>query len=199
VPVTSSNWSRRLTKKRSCGNPIRAEASAPFDLEQGRWSARGCSGLRPEGIADAYTTTSSSTDSRKRHSTPICGRSMKRTSRAKRPPCAFAHPVRRLRALAGGMAQVRRGRRRTSSSGRTQLKPPLPVLNFPPIVRRKIVPASHGAMETLLLPEDLTRSMKELGQSEAQPSSPVMLTATRPCSVATRSRKRSSSVRGGES
>ncbi|MGB6387215.1 MAG: alpha/beta fold hydrolase [Terriglobales bacterium] len=59
---------------------------------------------------------------------------------------------------------------------KAQLKPPLPVLNFPTDRPPKNRPASRGAMETLLLPEDLTRSMKELGQSESATVFTVMLT-----------------------
>ena len=59
---------------------------------------------------------------------------------------------------------------------KTQLKPPLPVLNFPTDRLPKNRPASRGAMETMLLPEDLTRSMKELGQSESTTVFTVMLT-----------------------
>ncbi len=59
---------------------------------------------------------------------------------------------------------------------KTQLKPPLPVLNFPTDRPPKNRPASRGTMETLLLPEDLTRSMKELGQSESTTVFTVMLT-----------------------
>jgi thioesterase domain-containing protein/non-ribosomal peptide synthetase component F len=56
-----------------------------------------------------------------------------------------------------------------------QLKPPLPVLNFPTDRAPKNRPASRGAMETLLLPEDLTRSLKELGQSEGATAFTVFL------------------------
>jgi non-ribosomal peptide synthetase component F/thioesterase domain-containing protein len=47
-----------------------------------------------------------------------------------------------------------------------QLGGPLPVLNFPTDRLPSNRPASHGAIETLLLPEDLTRALKSLGQSE---------------------------------
>ena len=57
-----------------------------------------------------------------------------------------------------------------------QLQSPLPVFNFPTDRPPKNRPASHGAMETLLLAEDLTRSMKELGQSESTTVFTVLLT-----------------------
>ena len=57
-----------------------------------------------------------------------------------------------------------------------QLAPPLPVLEFPTDRPVKNRPASHGAMETLLLPEDLTRAMKELSQGQGVTMFMVMLT-----------------------
>ncbi len=57
-----------------------------------------------------------------------------------------------------------------------QLKPPLPVLNFPTDRPPKNRPASRGAMETLLLPADLTQSLKELGHSEGATAFTVFLT-----------------------
>ncbi len=59
---------------------------------------------------------------------------------------------------------------------KAQLHPPLPVLNFPTDRPPANRPASRGAMETLLLPDDLTRSMKDLGQSESTTVFTVMLT-----------------------
>ncbi|MHB8499327.1 MAG: condensation domain-containing protein [Candidatus Acidiferrales bacterium] len=47
-----------------------------------------------------------------------------------------------------------------------QLAPPLPVLNIPTDRPPSNRPAREGAMETLLLPEDLVRSLKSLGKSE---------------------------------
>jgi non-ribosomal peptide synthetase component F/thioesterase domain-containing protein len=46
-----------------------------------------------------------------------------------------------------------------------QLASPVPVLNFPVDHASRNRPASKGAMETLLLPEDLVRSLKALSQS----------------------------------
>jgi thioesterase domain-containing protein/acyl carrier protein/NRPS condensation-like uncharacterized protein len=47
-----------------------------------------------------------------------------------------------------------------------QLAPPLPVLDFPADRPPQNRPASHGAMETLLLPKDLTSALKNLSQSQ---------------------------------
>jgi non-ribosomal peptide synthetase component F/thioesterase domain-containing protein/acyl carrier protein len=47
-----------------------------------------------------------------------------------------------------------------------QLTPPLPVLDFPADRPPQNRPASHGAMETLLLPQELTSALKSLGQSQ---------------------------------
>jgi len=57
-----------------------------------------------------------------------------------------------------------------------QLAPPLPVLEFPTDRPAKNRPASHGAMETLLLPKDLTHAMKELSQNQGVTVFMVMLT-----------------------
>jgi thioesterase domain-containing protein/acyl carrier protein len=47
-----------------------------------------------------------------------------------------------------------------------QLTPPLPVLDFPADRPPQNRPASHGAMETLLLPKELTSALKSLSQSQ---------------------------------
>ena len=49
---------------------------------------------------------------------------------------------------------------------RKQLAPPLPVVNMPTDRPPRNRPARDGAMETLLLPDDLIRSLKSLSQSE---------------------------------
>ncbi len=46
-----------------------------------------------------------------------------------------------------------------------QLEGDLPVVNFPTDRPPTLRPASHGALETLLLPEDLTQALKKLSQS----------------------------------
>jgi non-ribosomal peptide synthetase component F len=46
-----------------------------------------------------------------------------------------------------------------------QLEGDLPVVNFPTDRPATLRPASHGALETLLLPEDLTQALKKLSQS----------------------------------
>jgi non-ribosomal peptide synthetase component F/thioesterase domain-containing protein len=46
-----------------------------------------------------------------------------------------------------------------------QLQGDLPVVNFPSDRPPTLRPASHGALETLLLPDDLTRALKKLSQS----------------------------------
>ena len=59
---------------------------------------------------------------------------------------------------------------------RKQLKPPLPVLNFPTDRPPTNRPASYGAMETLLLPHHLTQSLKELSRAEGVTLFTVLLT-----------------------
>ena len=57
-----------------------------------------------------------------------------------------------------------------------QLAAPLPALEFPTDRPVKNRPASHGAMETLLLPEELTHAMKQFSQAEGVTMFIVMLT-----------------------
>ena len=57
-----------------------------------------------------------------------------------------------------------------------QLQPPLPVLEFPTDRPPANRPASHGAMETLLLPEHLTQSLKDLARAEGVTPFTVLLT-----------------------
>jgi thioesterase domain-containing protein/non-ribosomal peptide synthetase component F len=57
-----------------------------------------------------------------------------------------------------------------------RLQPPLPVLEFPTDRPPTNRPASHPAMETLLLPRDLTQSLKELTRAEGVTFFNVMLT-----------------------
>ena len=57
-----------------------------------------------------------------------------------------------------------------------QLQPPLPVLEFPTDRPPANRPASHGAMETLLLPEHLTQSLKDFGRAEGVTPFTVLLT-----------------------
>ena len=57
-----------------------------------------------------------------------------------------------------------------------QLQPPLPVLKFPTDRPPTGRPASRGEMETLLLPDDLTQSLKELSRVEGVTPFTVLLT-----------------------
>ena len=53
----------------------------------------------------------------------------------------------------------------------------LPILNFPTDRPASLRPASHGAIETLLLPQELVRSLKDLGQSENATMFTMLLSA----------------------
>ena len=57
-----------------------------------------------------------------------------------------------------------------------QLALPLPVLEFPTDRPPSNRPASHGAMETLLLPNDLTQALKDLSRTEGMTLFTVLLT-----------------------
>jgi len=57
-----------------------------------------------------------------------------------------------------------------------QLEGDLPVINFPTDRPPTLRPASHGAIETLLLPQELTQSLKTLAQSEGTTLFTVLLT-----------------------
>lgn len=69
------------------------------------------------------------------------------------------------------------GARKVIDYWKRQLAAPLPVLNFPTDRSPRNRPASKGAMETLLLPEGLVRSLKKLSQSFDVTMFTVMLTA----------------------
>jgi thioesterase domain-containing protein/non-ribosomal peptide synthetase component F len=56
-----------------------------------------------------------------------------------------------------------------------QLAPPLPVLEFPTDRPPSNRPASRGAMETLLLPDDLTQALKDLSRTEGATLFTVLL------------------------
>jgi len=53
----------------------------------------------------------------------------------------------------------------------------LPIVNVPTDRPATLRPASHGAIETLLLPEELVRSLKDLGQSENATMFTLLLSA----------------------
>ena len=59
---------------------------------------------------------------------------------------------------------------------KTKLAAPLSVLNFPTDRPPQNRPASHGAMETLLLAPDLTKAMKELSQANGVTTFMALLT-----------------------
>ena len=177
VPVTSLELVAAADKEAKLWESIRAEASAPFDLEQGLLVRARLFRLAPEEHVLMLTTHHIIVDG---FSQNVIQRDLWTIYEATSKGEAPALPP--LPIQYGDFAHWQEEWLKSDAANeelefwKKQLKPPLPVLNFPTDRPPKNRPASHGAMETLLLPEDLTRSMKELGQSESTTVFTVMLT-----------------------
>jgi thioesterase domain-containing protein/non-ribosomal peptide synthetase component F len=176
-PVEASNKDKDKDKEQKLWESIRAEASAPFDLAEGPLLRARLFRLAPQEHVLTLTTHHIIVDG---FSQNVMQRDLwtiyEATSKGETPSLPpltvqygdFAHWQEEW--LKSDAA------REELDFWKAQLKPPLPVLNFPTDRPPKNRRASRGAMETLLLPEDLTRSMKELGQSESTTVFTVMLT-----------------------
>jgi len=177
LPVTSLELVAAVEREQRLWESIRAEASAPFDLAEGPLLRARLFRLAPQEHVLMLTTHHIIVDG---FSQSVIQRDLwtiyEATSKGETPTLPaltiqygdFAHWQEEW--LKSDAA------REELDFWKTQLKPPLPVLNFPTDRLPNNRPASRGAMETLLLPEDLTRSMKELGQSESTTVFTVMLT-----------------------
>jgi non-ribosomal peptide synthetase component F/thioesterase domain-containing protein len=177
LPVTSLELVAPADREQKLWESIRAEASAPFDLLAGPLLRARLFRLAPEEHVLMLTTHHIIVDG---FSQNVIQRDLwtiyEATSRGESPsllPLAIQY---------GDFAHWQEEWLKSDAAKeelefwKTQLKPPLPVLNFPTDRPPRNRPASRGAMETLLLPDDLTRSMKELGQSESTTVFTVMLT-----------------------
>jgi thioesterase domain-containing protein/non-ribosomal peptide synthetase component F len=177
LPVTSLELVVAASREQKLWEAIRAEASAPFDLAEGPLLRARLIRLAPEEHVLILTSHHIIVDG---FSQNVMQRDLwtiyEATSRGQAPSLPpltvqygdFAHWQEEWLKSDGANEEL--------EFWKTQLKPPLPVLNFPTDRPPKNRPASRGAMETLLLPEDLTRSMKELGQSESTTVFTVLLT-----------------------
>jgi thioesterase domain-containing protein/non-ribosomal peptide synthetase component F len=177
LPVSSLELVAAPDREQKLWESIRAEASAPFDLAEGPLLRARLFRLAPEEHVLILTTHHIIVDG---FSQNVIQRDLwtiyEATSKGEAPslpPLPIQY---------GDFAHWQQEWLKSDAANeelefwKTQLKPPLPVLNFPTDRPPKNRPASRGAMETLLLPEDLTRSMKELGRSEGATVFMVLLT-----------------------
>lgn len=177
LPVNSLELVTAADKEAKLWEAIRTEASAPFDLAQGPLFRARLFRLGPEEHVLMLTTHHIMVDG---FSQNVIQRDLWTIYEATSKGEAPALPP--LTIQYGDFAHWQEEWLKSDAANeelefwKKQLKPPLPVLNFPTDRPPKNRPASHGAMETLLLPEDLTRAMKELGQSESTTIFTVMLT-----------------------
>jgi len=177
LPVTSLELVTAADREQKLWESIRAEASAPFDLAEGPLFRARLFRLAPKEHVLMLTTHHIIVDG---FSQNVIQRDLwaiyEATSKGEIPSLPpltiqygdFAHWQEEWLKSDAANAEL--------EFWKAQLKPPLPVLNFPTDRPPKNRPASRGAMETLLLPADLTRSMKELGQPEGATVFMVMLT-----------------------
>jgi thioesterase domain-containing protein/non-ribosomal peptide synthetase component F len=177
LPVTSLELVAAADREKKLWESIRAEASAPFDLAEGPLLRARLFRLRPEEYVLMLTAHHIIVDG---FSQNVIQRdlwaiyeAMSKSEAPSLPPLTIQY---------GDFVHWQEEWLKSDAAKEeleyweTQLKPPLPVLNFPTDRPPKSRLASRGAMETLLLPEDLTRSMKELGRSEGATVFMVMLT-----------------------
>jgi non-ribosomal peptide synthetase component F/thioesterase domain-containing protein len=177
LPVTSLELFAAADREQKLWESIRAEASAPFDLSEGPLLRARLFRLAPEEHVLMLTTHHIIVDG---FSQNVIQRDLwviyEATSKGEAPSLPplpiqygdFAHWQEKWLKSEAANEELQ--------YWKAQLKSPLPVLNFPIDRPPRNRPASHGAMETLLLPEDLTRSMKEIGRSEGATVFMVMLT-----------------------
>ncbi|HUY12930.1 MAG TPA: alpha/beta fold hydrolase [Terriglobia bacterium] len=178
LPVTSLDDVTEADREARLWEAIRAEASAPFDLSCGPLIRARLFRLRPQEHVLVITTHHILTDG---WSQNVIQRDLWTIYEAiaedrepSLPPLAiqygdFVHW--QLKWLASECA------RQQIDFWKKQLASPLPVLNLPSVRPSRNRAASQGPMETLLLPDDLVRSLKSLGQSHEATMFMVMLTA----------------------
>lgn len=177
LPVTSLEMISASGQEAKLWEAIRAEASAPFDLSEGPVARGRLFRMGPEDHVLMITTHHILVDG---WSQNVIQRdlwtiyeALSKGTEPSLPPLTiqygdFTHWQEEwLKSEAA---------REELAYWKKQLAPPLPVLEFPTDRPAKNRPASHGAMETLLLPEDLTRAMKELSQTQGATVFMVMLT-----------------------
>ena len=176
LPVTSLEFVAAADQEKKLWESIRAEASGPFDLAAGPLLRARLFRLFPEEYVLMLTTHHIIVDG---FSQNVIQRDLWAIYEAVSTGQAPSLPA--LTIQYGDFAHWQEQWLKSDAAKEElefwtkQLEAPLPVLNFPTDRPPKNRPASRGAMETLLLPEDLTRSMKELGQSESTTVFTVLL------------------------
>jgi thioesterase domain-containing protein/non-ribosomal peptide synthetase component F len=177
LPVTSLELVAAADQEEKLWESIRAEASASFDLAQGPLLRARLIRLAAEEHVLILTTHHIIVDG---FSQNVIQRDLWTIYEATSNGHAPALPP--LTIQYGDFAHWQEEWLKSDAANeelefwKKQLQPPLPMLSFPTDRPPRNRPASAGAMETLLLPEDLTRSMKELGQSESTTVFTVLLT-----------------------
>jgi thioesterase domain-containing protein/non-ribosomal peptide synthetase component F len=177
LPVTSLEDVAASGQEAKLWEAIRAEASAPFDLATGPLLRARLFRLAPGEHVLMLTTHHIIVDG---FSQNVIQRDLWTIYEA--ISSGQAPPLTQLAIQYGDFAHWQEEWLKSDAASeelefwKTQLKPPLPVLNFPTDRPPKNRPASRGAMETLLLPADLTQSLKELGHSEGATAFTVFLT-----------------------
>jgi len=176
LPVTGLDLVPETSREEELWKAIREEASAPIDLAEGPLVHARLFRLKTEEhvlmitthhiIVDGWSQNVIQEDVWKIYE------SLSRGSLPGLPPLSiqygdFAHWQEEWLKSEAAIDQI--------EFWKKQLEPPLPVLEFPTDRPPTNRPVSHGAMETMLLPDDLTQSLKELSRAEGVTPFTVML------------------------
>jgi len=177
LPITSLDSVPEADREKKLWEWIRAEASAPIDLEAGPLMRARLFRLAPEEhvlmitahhiIVDGWSQNVIQQDLWEIY------KAVSKGMRPELPPLPiqygdYAHWQEEWLKSEAAAEQI--------AFWKKQLQPPLPVLEFPTDRPPTNRPSSHGAMETLLLPEHLTQSLKDLGRAEGVTPFTVLLT-----------------------
>jgi len=177
LPITGLDSVPEANREEKLWESIRAEASAPIDLEAGPLMRARLFRLAPEEHVLMITTHHIIVDG---WSQNVIQQDLweiyKAVSKGEQPTLPplsiqygdYAHWQEEWLKSEAAAEQI--------GFWKKQLQPPLPVLEFPTDRPPANRPSSHGAMETLLLPEHLTRSLKDLGRAEGVTPFTILLT-----------------------
>ncbi|MGB9234323.1 MAG: condensation domain-containing protein [Terriglobales bacterium] len=176
LPITGLDLVPEASREQKLWESIRAEASSPFDLATGPLVRARLFRLAAEEhvlqitthhiIVDGWSQNVIQQDLWKIYEAVSQG------ARPGLPPLSiqygdFAHWQEEWLKSEAAAEQI--------AFWKKQLEPPLPVLEFPTDRPPTNRPASQGAMETLLLPGDLTQSLKDLSRAEGVTPFTVLL------------------------
>lgn len=177
LPVTSLDSVPEANREEKLWESIRAEACAPIDIETGPLMRAHLFRLAPEEhvlmitahhiIVDGWSQSVIQQDLWEIY------KAVSKGEPPSLPPLAiqygdYAHWQEEWLESEAAAEQI--------AFWKKQLQPPLPVLQFPTDRPPTNRPASHGAMETLLLPGHLTQSLKDLGRAEGVTPFTILLT-----------------------